>query len=222
MEQTRVQGLVIASSPIGEYDKRVVILTKEMGKISAFARGARRANSSLLAAAMPFSWGEFMIIEGKSSNSIASASISDHFTGVREDLNKVYIGMYLLELADYFTREYNDEREMLKLLYMSLKALESGKYPLKLVKAVFEWKSLVINGTYPDINSDSFRKRYSLGKSAIYAVSYVTASPVEKLFTFALNDETLKEMSEAVSREIEKVLDKKINSLEIIEALGII
>ncbi len=79
VESDRIDGAGASrAAPVGEYDRRVVILTKEQGKISAFARGARRPNSPLVVA-VNLSFGEFTVYAGRSSYTVQSAKISTIF-----------------------------------------------------------------------------------------------------------------------------------------------
>ena len=61
VETVTALGMVISSMAIGEYDKRLVIITKEFGKITAFARGARKPNSPFLGGSQPMAFGEFTL-----------------------------------------------------------------------------------------------------------------------------------------------------------------
>ena len=144
-------GMVLSTMPISDYDKRITVLTKERGKITAFARGARRPNSQLLAATNPFTFGEFEFFEGKSAYNLSKANVHNYFRELTLDVDAAYMGFYFLEFADYFCQENNDEKEMLKLLYQSLRALESGKFAPDFVRVVFELKAMTINGEGPTV-----------------------------------------------------------------------
>ena len=238
-------GLVLSAAPIGEYDKRVVILTKEYGKISAFAKGARRPNSPLVGAVNPFAFGKFTIYEGRTSYTIMSAEITNYFAELREDITGAYYGFYFLEFANYYTRESNDEREMLGLLYQSLRALSNPHLPKRLVRVIYELKALCINGEGPEVfrctvcgdreRSAEFsvkkgglvcrecaadvRDGVSLDKSTLYSMQYIESSKIEKLYTFTVTERVLEELEKVMERYCEVYIDKKFHSLEILETL---
>lgn len=245
MNQITVTGMVLQASPIGEYDRRVVILTKERGKIAAFARGARRPNSALLGMTSPFSFGEFVVYEGRTSYTLVSASISNYFSELRMDVEGAYYGFYFLELANYYAKEANDETEALKLLYQTLRALVNPKIPNKLIRYIFELKLITINGEGPQMREcvccrkegtyDWFSVmrggivcRECLGhvldgmklmSSTLYTLQYIVLSPVEKLYNFVVKEEVLLELGKVVSRYMAEYNGKVFKSLEILKTI---
>ena len=141
-------GMVLSSMPIGDYDKRVVLLTRERGKIAAFARGARRQKSILLGPTRPMAFGSFDLYEGRDSYTMKSARIQDYFDELSRDLEQIGYGSYFLEVAAAYTVEGVEASEILMLLYLSLKALQKPSIPKPLVRCVFELRLMVINGVY--------------------------------------------------------------------------
>lgn len=214
-EFVTVTGIILKQTPVGEYDRRICLLTKERGKISAFVRGSRKPGSRLSSATNPFSFGSFKLYEGKSSYNVAEVDIQNYFEPLRLDYEGAYYGMYFCEIADYYTRENNDEREILKLLYQSLRALCAENIPNLLVQSVFEIKSIVVNGEFPGIPPS-----WKMEESTMYALSYIVESPVERLYTFKVSDTVLEELSRAAAYFRDKILDKEFKSLEILQTLG--
>ena len=212
-EQVILTGMVIKSAPAGEYDRRLVILTCERGKITAFARGARRPGSTLMAASAPFVFGTFALYEGRDAYSLVSVDVQNYFREITEDMEAACYGSYFLEFADYYGRENLEAVETLTLLYQSLRALLKSAIPNRLVRAVFELKLMEINGEYME------KPLGRLEDSTIYTWEYVLASPVEKLYTFTLSDEVLKELGKVMERYLDVYVDHRFKSLEILEQL---
>ncbi|MEE3392102.1 MAG: DNA repair protein RecO [Lachnospiraceae bacterium] len=166
-------GVVLVQSPVGEYDSRVEILTTGSGRISAFARGARRQNSPLSACVMPFTFAEFKLIEGRNSCTLTNASIKKYFDEIGNDYDKLCMASYFAELLRYFTRENVEAVREVNLFFYGLNALVKGLVNPALIRLVFEERLLLIEGIAPElyrcmkcsrpVNSDNARLFISKG-----------------------------------------------------------
>jgi len=149
----KLTGMVLVSMPVGDYNRRLTILTKERGKIFAFAKGARKPTSTLLGASQPFAFGEFVLFEGKEAYNLVSADISNYFAELRDDMSSIYYAMYFCEFCTYMTKENLEAGEELKLLYMTLRALCKPSLDKKLIRRVFELRFMAVNGEMPRVDA---------------------------------------------------------------------
>ena len=210
-----VTGIILKQSPVGEYDRHISLLTKERGKLSAFARGARKAGSRLAAATNPFAFGMFKLYEGKKSYTLTEADIQNYFEELRRDYIGACYGQYFAEVTDYYTRENSDEREMLKLFYQSLRALCAASLPNPLVKCVFELRAIAVNGEFPGPPTDR-----ELEESTIYCLNYIAESPIEKLYTFAVKDSVQEQLEQVAAEYMQKFVGRQFKSLEVLQSLS--
>lgn len=243
-----VTGMVISSSPVGENDKRVLILTKERGKISAFARGVRRQGSHLMAACESFAFGTFSLICGRDAYVMTGAKIGRYFRELTQDIAATYSAYYFLELAEYYAVENEDGGPMLNLIYAAFLALLNPKLDNRLVRHIYELKMLVLNGEYPQFfccvgceNKERLTRfsvsgngmlcagcagqkpasdSIALSESALYALQFIVRTDTAKLFSFAVSEEVLTELRMTLKRCMRNYVDRKMNSLEILDGIS--
>ncbi len=241
-----VTGMVIAAMPVGEYDRRITILTMERGKISAFARGARKPTGALLACSQQFAFGEFVLYEGRDSYNLEGADIKTYFGDIRNDMNGIYYGMYMCEFALYMSRENVQPGQILNLMYVSMRALEKARMPKKLVRRVFEMRYLTEDGEMPEVYScllchredlleeerilfdaekggvvcDACNLKHTglpISRSALYALQYIVSAPLERLFSFNVKETVLEELDRVVATWVSTRVGHKMKTEEMLD-----
>lgn len=238
-------GMVLSAMPVGEYDRRLVILTKERGRIAAFAKGARRPNSMLMGCSQPFAFGLFTLYQGRDSYSVNSAEIKNYFEEMRNDLEKVSYASYFCEFATYLTRENVDGTDILKLLYQSFRALMKENISNELIRAVFEIKILCLNGEAPQVFecvrcrrkealnvfhskkggllckwcSREISGGFEIKDNLIYTLQYIVTADIQRLYTFTVSEELLISLKGLSKDYRNTYVDMELKSLEILDLL---
>ncbi|NLY46200.1 MAG: DNA repair protein RecO [Tissierella sp.] len=145
----KTEGIVLRETKYQETSKILSIYTKKMGKISVMAKGANRPKSTLIANTQPFSYNEYQFSQGKSFYYINQADIIDSFYDIRENMDRVIYGFYLLELIEKSMPDEEPNEKIFLLLEKTLRLLSQieDNY-LKLIVA-FELKYISFLGYKP-------------------------------------------------------------------------
>ena len=147
--KTVTRALVVRSVDYKDSDKILTLLTPDMGKLSAGARGCRKKGSAIAAACQLLCWSELVLSDRGGKWSVSEASTLREFLGVRRDLDKLALACYFAEMAEVLSVEGMPSPGLLSLTLNSLHALECLDRPPEQIKAVFELKAMCLAGYEP-------------------------------------------------------------------------
>ena len=122
----------------------------------------------------------------------------------------VYMGFYFLDLVDFYGREGIDGTDMLNLLFISLKALLNKKRDDRLIRRIFELKLMTLNGDYAPIKEKLPEKIYN-------ACVYIAQSPIGRIYSFDMDEEGLRLLSDVCDKALNRIIDRKLKSRKIME-----
>ena len=146
-----VRGIVLRETPIGDYDKMMTVLTAEHGKLSVFARGAKRLKSPLFISTQLFAYSEMNLYKTTNTYYLQSADLIENFYHIRDTLEGTALAGYIADVAADISVENQDEKELLRLVLNSLHTISLGRKPLPQIKSVFELRVASIAGFMPNL-----------------------------------------------------------------------
>jgi DNA repair protein RecO (recombination protein O) len=136
----RVRGLVLREVAVGEADRILTILSSDMGRFSASAKGARRQNSRLVSATEVLSLCDFSLFGKNGRYVVDCADRIEAFTPVKEDLVRLTCAAHIAELVLDGVREGDSAPGIYRLVLRSLHVLTLMDRDPMLAVRVFEFR----------------------------------------------------------------------------------
>lgn len=208
----KIKAIVIKSNDRKEKDKDILLFSLEKGKFWASLKGIKNPNAKLKTAKNQFSFGEFLIEEGKGGYVISGFESIENFHELAEDIDKYFEASAILEAVDKL--DFSSQSERTAVFLLTLKALKNVcflniKQYLCLIKFFIEIFKISGNSLYTDKCSSCGNKAfdkifidYSIGelvcvscrgpfveevpKNAYLALKILTNSDFDKLSSIKL------------------------------------
>jgi DNA repair protein RecO (recombination protein O) len=105
----KAQGLVIRATDFSETSRVVTLWTRELGKVRALAKGARRLRSSFESGLDLLTVCSIVLLRKTSGglDLLTEAQVQQRFAPLRSDLPALYAGYYIAELLGAKTEDYD-------------------------------------------------------------------------------------------------------------------
>jgi DNA repair protein RecO (recombination protein O) len=147
----KAQAIVLRRISFGETDRILTLFTREYGKLSAIAKGARRSTSRLAAATEPFTASRMLLAVGQNLDVLTQGEVRVPFHEIRADLTRISYASYFTELVNASIEERQPNPELFDHLLSALHILSRSEQP-DLVARMFELQALRILGYQPELH----------------------------------------------------------------------
>jgi DNA repair protein RecO (recombination protein O) len=144
--------LLIRQRDLGEADRILTFFTRERGKVSAIAKGVKRARSKLAPVLQLFAQARVQLAAGRSLEVVTQARLEETFCHLREDMGRYASACYVAEMAQAMTEEGAAAEWVFELLAATLKGLDAGGETATLTRG-FELKLLTGLGYGPELET---------------------------------------------------------------------
>ncbi|HBI03700.1 MAG TPA: DNA repair protein RecO [Paenibacillaceae bacterium] len=144
----KAEGIVLRATDYGESNKILTVFTRNSGKVSMMARGAKKSKSRFTAVSQLFSHGYFLYHGGSGMVTLQQGDLIRSFRGIREDLIKTAYAVYLVEFLDKMMSDEDISSYLFDTLLTALNWMDQDK-DVEMVTRLFELKLLQIHGYRP-------------------------------------------------------------------------
>lgn len=153
MSYYQTKGLTLRRRDFGEDDRLFIIYTKNFGKVEVLAKGGKKIKSKLIAHLEPFLLSEVLVARGVNYDKLAGSNSLYYFKNIWQDILKIGLANYCLELVDALTKPAQPDREIYELLAKTLYLLDQlkNKFVLINLTKIFSWQLLSHLGYQPEL-----------------------------------------------------------------------
>ena len=206
IKNIKTSGIVLKESPLGDNGKVLVFFTKDFGRISVAAKGAKKTGSNLLQLSQLFAYSNLELYKGNSSlYTLTGGTLIEPFSGLGEDYDRISSASEIVINLLKVIQENLPDIDTLRLLLNSLHFISSGKRSPDFVAVIFLLKMLQFQGLIPEIDEIIQMWNQNLDSGTIASLGHIFDSEISDLFSFGVSDyvkDELKGISQMFLSEI--------------------
>ncbi|MHB1125783.1 MAG: DNA repair protein RecO [Bacillota bacterium] len=149
----KTEALVLRTRNYGEADKLLTLYTRDRGKVQAIAKGVRKPQSRLRAGVQLFTYGNFLLYQGRSLDTVTQCETLENFSPLRVDLQSFAYASYIVELLEGMMPERDGANEEAVALTLAALHLLTAAHPPEMVKKIYELRLLRLLGYQPQLDA---------------------------------------------------------------------
>jgi len=124
----QTQGIILKKTDHNEADQLFSIYTEKKGKILALGKGTKKIQSKLNSSLQHFAIIDLMIAPGKNYDHIAGVNLIKNFSQIKNDLKKIILASFSLELVEKLTKVGMPDSKIFILLIKYLSAINDNSF----------------------------------------------------------------------------------------------